>query len=219
MEIMLKGIFVDFDGTLVDSLPALWKCYRLFLSSHGIDGNEEEFISLMGPQIGEIVAALKEKYHLLPSHEDLIGQYREIVAAAYATNVVLFPWAKEVLREQKKLGRRLAVVTAAPAPFVIEVLQRYGIAELFENVFGSHANEPCKPHPAIYRRALREMQIQSDEVVAIEDSPNGLESARHAGITAITFTPTTTEFLPADAQKPLFGWHQVAAELKVYSDG
>jgi HAD superfamily hydrolase (TIGR01509 family) len=185
--IMLKGIFVDFDGTLVDSLPALWKCYLLFLSHYGISGDNEEFTSLMGPSIYEIAGILREKYSLQPTVEELVKEYEGIVAAAYSTSVVLFPWAIDVLRQLKSKGLRLAVVTAASQEFVQEVFERYNVQGLFEYVFGSQMGEPTKPEPAVYLRALRNMRLSSDEVIAIEDAPSGYKSATSAGINTILF--------------------------------
>lgn len=192
---MLKALFVDFDGTLVDSLPALWKCYCLFLSHHGISGSNEEFVSLMGPPIYQIVAILKDKYALNQSVDELVAEYEHIVSLAYETNMVLFPWALEVLQKHKNAGKRLAIVTSAPVPFVEQILESNGISGLFEMNFGSRYGELAKPHPAIYLRALNEMNLLPEEVIAIEDSSNGLESAQSAGITTIAFIPAQNSSL------------------------
>ncbi len=164
---MIKAVLVDFDGTLVDTLPALWKCYRLFLASHGIEGEKEEFVSLMGPSIAEIVGTLKQKYRLNESVETLINEYYDIVKAAYASQAVLFPWAKDVLEKLKRKGVVLAIVTAALPDFVSNVLECHGIRGLFDAIFGSRLGEPTKPDPAIYRRALLELKLGSDQAIAI----------------------------------------------------
>jgi beta-phosphoglucomutase-like phosphatase (HAD superfamily) len=39
-----------------------------------------------------------------------------------------------------------------------------------------------KPHPQVYTVALRRLSLQAHEAIAVEDSPNGLASARAAGI-------------------------------------
>lgn len=203
MGIMLKAIFVDFDGTFIDSLPALWKCYRLFLSHQGIEGEKEEFISLMGPPINEIVAILKQKHHLKASTESLVQEYHSIVEAAYATNALPFPWAVEILKSQKAKGISLAIVTSAYPAVVEKVLEFHGIENLFDVIFGSREGEPHKPDPAIYRRALHAFGLEPNQAIAIEDSQNGLRSAMEAGIPTIAFTPDSQTFaaLPKDPTK------------------
>ena len=39
-----------------------------------------------------------------------------------------------------------------------------------------------KPHPQVYERALQRLGLRPEEAFAIEDSPNGLQAARAAGI-------------------------------------
>lgn len=197
---MLKAILVDFDGTFVDSLPALWKCYRLFLSRHGIEGGKEEFISLMGPSIDEIVPKLKEKYRLESKIECLLSEYEGIVQAAYASHAIPFPWAVEVLKAQKAKGCRLAIVTSGYPSFIEKVLECHGLSALFDAVFGRRPDEPTKPHPAVYRRALHEFNLSPKETVAIEDSQNGMRSAMLAGIPTIAFTPET-DFISSEVSQ------------------
>ncbi len=189
METMLKAVFVDFDGTFIDSIPALWKCYRLFLSRHGIEGEREEFTSLMGPPISEIVNLLKEKHQLKVSRDSLVHEYEAIVEASYATHTIPFPWAVETLQKQKAKGLFIAVVTSAYPSIVEKVLERHGIGNLFDAIFGSYQGEPHKPDPAIYRRALRGFELDPIHVVAIEDSDSGIRSATQAGIPTIAFKP------------------------------
>ena len=58
---MIKGLLIDLDGTLVDSVPALFQVYKKFLAYYGKEGTKEEFISLIGPSIDEIVEILQKK--------------------------------------------------------------------------------------------------------------------------------------------------------------
>jgi len=39
-----------------------------------------------------------------------------------------------------------------------------------------------KPHPQVYTLALRRLSLRPEETIAVEDSPNGLASARAARI-------------------------------------
>lgn len=214
---MIKAIFVDFDGTFVDSLPALWKCYRLFLSRHGIDGEREEFTSLMGPPIAEIANVLKQKYQLEESIELLVQEYESIVSASYASQSVIFPWATNVLTEQKATGKSLAIVTAAHPSFVLKVLQCHGLTGLFDEIFGNRGGELPKPFPAIYQRALATFNIEPHEAIAIEDAPSGIDSACRAGISTIAFAPDIKESTQLKGDGPFYragNWQDIGKLLR-----
>ncbi len=222
MGIMLKAIFVDFDGTFIDSLPALWKCYRLFLSHHDIEGEKEEFISLMGPPIQEIVNLLKEKHHLKATTESLVQEYESIVEAAYAANALPFPRAVEILKLQKDAGMAVAIVTSAYPTIVQKVLHCHGIDNLFDAIFGSRQGEPHKPDPAIYRRALHSFGLEPIHAIAIEDSQSGMHSATEAGIPTIAFTPDSQIFegLPGKSSEILqaTSWQEIGHLLNNHRD-
>ena len=66
-----KYIFVDFDGTLIDSIENLYIAYRQLLKLYKIEGNRNEFNDLNGPSTFEIVEILKLKYHLLATTKEI----------------------------------------------------------------------------------------------------------------------------------------------------
>ena len=45
--------------------------------------------------------------------------------------------------------------------------------------------ERCKPSPALYLEALDALDLDAEEAIAIEDSPNGITAARAAGLFCI----------------------------------
>ncbi len=49
------GVFFDFDGTIADSLGAMYQCYEEFVISLGGKPGETEFQSLNGPPLAVVV--------------------------------------------------------------------------------------------------------------------------------------------------------------------
>src|SRR5271166_2066937 len=58
-----RGLFLDLDGTLADSLGVLRRVYFCFLREFNQEGSDAEFDRLNGPKLSEIVGALQKKYH------------------------------------------------------------------------------------------------------------------------------------------------------------
>jgi HAD superfamily hydrolase (TIGR01509 family) len=178
----LKAILIDLDGTLADSMPALYNAYMIFMKSRGEKGTQEEFNCLIGPNIREVIAFLKPKYGWQESHESLFKEYSKTIKKKFSENLVLFPDAKEFLYYAKVKGLKLALVTSAESDVVHSFLKLNYIEKFFDVIITGDDVEKSKPDPEGYLKALDVLKIPHDEAWAIEDSPNGVLSALQAKI-------------------------------------
>lgn len=180
-----KYVFFDFDGTLVDSVPALFDIYSSFLKRFGKKGNREEFEKkLNGLTISQIGSFLKRKYDLLGEEGELLEQYEQEVVRIYREIVTPFPSTENVLMNLKR-KKNIALVTSAKEKCVRGFIERLEWEKYFNFlVFGDNIRR-LKPNPEIYNVALERARISSVEGVVIEDSSNGVKSAKNAGIRVI----------------------------------
>jgi len=65
------------------------------------------------------------------------------------------------------------------------VLEMFSLDEYFHEVVSGDCAENGKPHPEIYIQAAMRLGVKPDECVAIEDSINGVKSAKAAGMFCI----------------------------------
>lgn len=76
----------------------------------------------------------------------------------------------------------ICLVTTASRRNALDLLERFGMLELFDGfVFGEDV-EQGKPSPEAYLKAMDLMGADADRCIAIEDSEAGLASARAAGL-------------------------------------
>ncbi|NGX58827.1 MAG: Phosphorylated carbohydrates phosphatase [Chlamydiae bacterium] len=182
-----KALFFDFDGTLVDSLPVLRKVYMDFLEKMGHEGTEEEFQRLNGPSINEIISYLKEKYQLEDSVESMKEMFHHLFKGIYSKQVHFFPGVLEFLNYAKSKGYRIFVVTSAEPIMVSSVFERYQVDDVLDGIISSKEFTNGKPHPEVYLQALKRADLHADEVVAFEDSENGILASTRAGIKTFAF--------------------------------
>ena len=90
------------------------------------------------------------------------------------------PGAKELLAALRAEGVPLALVTATHRHLVDVALLTIG-ADNFDAVVAGDEVDRTKPHPMPYLTAARLVGATAPECVAVEDSPNGVRSARAAG--------------------------------------
>lgn len=209
----LKAVFVDFDGTLVDSTLALRNCFETFLGNYNIKASDDEFQSLVGPSLFEIVEKLRVKYSLPSTQDSLYEEYSELIRNCYAEKVFIFVNALEVLRKTKNRGIKLAIVTSARLSLIEIFLSRYGLQTFFDALITSLKHEPSKPFPDLYLRAMKTLGVSNNEAIAIEDSVNGIASAHSAGLYVIQFGSSP---IAKGAQLTVKNWDEAGDALQGY---
>ena len=189
-----RWILLDFDGIIVDSKPALNIAYNEFLKQFGINGNKEEFDSLDGPTIKEIVLILKKKYSLDYDVNRLLEEYRKKVNDVY-DRINLNENIEELLNELTNRHFGLGVVTSSDRIFVENILEKFSNEEFFKIfVFGNEV-KVSKPDPEIYKVAIKKIGGKLEKILAIEDSDNGYSSAINAGIKCKKIDPKERNIL------------------------
>jgi HAD superfamily hydrolase (TIGR01509 family) len=181
----LRALLLDFDGTLVDSLPALRRAYDAFLGDHGIDSSSAEFEQLNGPTLAEIVATLKKRHSLQPPVEILLSRYLAQIDACAREHTRLFAGAREVVAWASSLEIQVAVVTSAPRAMVEGFLRRQDPPLPIACLVAGTDVAVGKPDPSCYRLALERLQIAPSQAIAVEDSSHGVRAARASGVCTI----------------------------------
>lgn len=211
MNIDLKGIkciFIDFDGTLVDSVPILFDNYMNFLKRYDVKGSEKEFLELMGPTIAEFVPILKERHHLPSSNKMLIQVYQEGLRERYENEAFLVPGAREFLDYIHSLALKMVLVTSSPYQLINPCLEKLKLIQDFSYIISGEKVKKTKPDPEIFQLALKTCSIKPEQAITIEDSYNGLLSSLEANILTIAIN---NKYLTEIPQKAIVvnGWHDL----------
>ena len=186
-------IFFDLDGTLADSIPAMYQVYLNFLTEFDKKGTKEEFEELNGPSLTEIISVLKTRYGLIDNDVFLMNSYKEKIQDAYKNIVKPMSGAGDILEALKNRGYKLLLVTSASQEVVEEFVTHQGWDKYFKDyVFGNEIKK-AKPASEIYELALKKANTSSDSVVMVEDSYNGIKSAKGAGAFVIGLANNQTK--------------------------
>lgn len=181
MSAVQPGLFLDLDGTLADSLPALRRVFDRFLAAHGHQGTDAGFAAVDGPVLATIVASLKRAYGLIPDAAALEDVYVGFIHEAYDT-VPPAPGARALIGRARQAGWRIAVVTSGREDIAGRWLERTGLAVDIDLLVGAGSVVRHKPDPEPYRFALERTGCAGTVSVAVEDSPRGIAAAHGAGL-------------------------------------
>jgi HAD superfamily hydrolase (TIGR01509 family) len=195
-----KGLFVDLDGTLADSVTALKGAYHSFLGGFGAAGTEVEFQGLNGPPLTRVVESLKEAHDLPGELRELTTLYSMMIREAHGTAPPL-AGARVVLELARKRGWRIAVVTSSPHVAAREWVNRTQLFNQVDAVVGGDEVVRGKPAPDPYSLALARVNCKAAFSLAVEDSPIGALSAVCAGLpTCVLADPRDRSDWPAEVR-------------------
>jgi HAD superfamily hydrolase (TIGR01509 family) len=185
----LSVVFIDMDGTLLDTLPGLYQVYQNFLADFNKKGTKNEFNSLNGLIVSEVVDLLKVQRGLKDSIPTLQKKYRHLYFEFYKTHPPIFPYAIETLKYLKSLGLKLMLVTSASQELVKQVLENPLLKDIITDAITGDLVKRGKPDPEIFQLALKESQTRPHQAVVIEDAPYGVQAALNADLYVIRHFP------------------------------
>jgi HAD superfamily hydrolase (TIGR01509 family) len=118
-------------------------------------------------------------------HADKTARYTGLVAEG---GLVLRPGVRRLLLEARAAGLKLAIATTTSLPNVRALLAACAPVPDFDVIAAGDEVPAKKPAPDIYALALRRLGQPAAACVALEDTENGLASARGAGLRCVMTT-------------------------------
>ena len=103
------------------------------------------------------------------------------------------PSARVPLRELKKRGAGLNILTASPHSALDPCLKRLGIYDLFDNVWSCDDFNTTKSNPDIYVRAAEKIGVPPKNVIFVDDNVGAVKTAKTGGMTAYGIYDETSE--------------------------
>ncbi len=178
----MKTYLFDFDGTLVDSMPA-------FIS--GVLKELEQDNCKYGDDLIKIITPLGfagtaeyfiKNFGLDISVEDLMQRFKDNMADQYFNHIPAKKNVIKVLRELKERGASLNVLTASPHVTLDACLKRLCIFDLFDNVWSCDDFFTTKANPEIYKMVSEKLNVKVEDVLFLDDNLNADKTAKTAGM-------------------------------------
>jgi HAD superfamily hydrolase (TIGR01509 family) len=183
---MLKALIFDFDGLILDTETPEVLVWQSIYREHGFDLPIHEWEKTIGGYGVSTFDAADHLSHLSQGRLDpgtMRNRYRrESDLLIHASSIM--PGVMEMLDKTRAHGLKLAIGSSSPHSWVDPHLKRLGIFHYFDPIICQDDVQPgrTKPNPDIYLKVLEQLKVQNTEAVVFEDSVNGVEASRRAGI-------------------------------------
>jgi beta-phosphoglucomutase-like phosphatase (HAD superfamily) len=182
----IEAVVFDMDGILLDSEPIWREVERDVFAGVGIAVTDEDLIETMGVRIADVVDRWHRRHPWTePTRAQVADTIVEGVAETIRREGALNEDAVRAVDHARTLGLRLALASSSPMRLIRAVLSLGGLAGRFDVVLSAEDEERGKPDPAVYLSAARALEVAPERCLAVEDSVNGVRSAKAAGMVCV----------------------------------
>jgi HAD superfamily hydrolase (TIGR01509 family) len=180
----IAAVIFDLDGVLLDSESAWVEVKKEFTEESGGRWKEEARWDMLGMSSTEWSQYMHEELGVPVPPERISSEVADRLVQRYRRRLPLLPGAVAAVRS---LARHwpLALASSSNRNVIDLVLGKAGIADAFQAAVSSEEVERGKPAPDVYLEAARRLGVEATRCAAIEDSANGIRSARAAGMRVV----------------------------------
>jgi HAD superfamily hydrolase (TIGR01509 family) len=190
------AVVFDLDGVLVDS-EQVWDAVRENLArergGRWHDGAQRDMMGMSSPEWSRY---MHERIGLAESPEEINRIVVERMLERYAAGPPWLPGAIEAVRRLASVFL-LGLASSSNRELIDRVLDAGGIAACFRATCSSEEVAAGKPAPDVYLEVARRLGVEPQACTAVEDSHNGIRSAKAAGMRCVALP--NAHFPPGDA--------------------
>ncbi len=200
---MIKNVFFDLDGTLINTEPGILEGLRIALTEYGYEVPEYGVLkSCIGPPF---LYSFPNILHL--KEEDVqpaIDRYRRYYDAEDGLfNADVYPGIEDLLESLNKQGYNLMVCSSKPEPTCIKLLKNKGLDKYFTTINGATLDGKIDNKVDVIKLCFsRAPWMKKEETILIGDTKYDAAGASLAGIDCLGVSwgfGENTEMLEAGA--------------------
>lgn len=186
MNKRIKAVIFDMDGVITDTEKLLVKYWCKAANEFGYKMEPKHAIEIRSLAGKYCEPLLKTYFGESFDYKKVRARRIELMNADIAAHgLEKKTGIDELLDYLGKNGYKRAVATATDITRATNYLTMLGVYDKFDRIICASMVENGKPKPDIYIYAASELGYNTNECIAVEDSPNGVTSASDAGCMTI----------------------------------
>ena len=181
---MIEAVVFDLDGVLLDSEQVWDEVREELVKERGGRWHEQAQTEMMGMSSVEWSRYMHDELDLPEPPEEISAEVVRRLDEVYRKRLPLIDGAREAV---ERLAARwpLGLASSSNREVIDLVLDLSGLARYFRVTVSSEEVPRGKPAPDVYLEAARGLGVPPERCAAVEDSHNGIRSAKAAGMRVI----------------------------------
>jgi len=199
-----SAVLFDFDGIIIDSEWPIYETWKQVFADEGHVLEASTYVQCIG---SDFDTWSPEKYleSLTGKSYDwnIINDRRQVILEADLEDAETLPGVRELIAKLKADGKKIAVVSSSSHRWVDMWLEKLDLVKEMHEVVCKGDAPNIKPAPDLYLEAVNRLGLKSSQCLVMEDSLNGILSAKAAKCPAIAIPSRLTsclDFNIADAE-------------------
>ncbi|MHC0061680.1 beta-phosphoglucomutase [Nostoc sp. UIC 10890] len=186
----IQGFIFDLDGVLTDTAELHYLGWKKLADEEGIPFNREANEALRGvSRRASLMLILGDRPYSEAQIQEMMERknryYVELIQNM--TPQDLLPGAIALLNELRQAGIKIGIGSASKNAQT--VIERLGIADKIDAIADGYSVQQPKPAPDLFLYAAKQLGIEPEQSVVVEDAAAGIEAALAAGMWAVGLGP------------------------------
>lgn len=208
---MIRAVIFDLDGTILDSIDALWRAFNAGVISFKLEPvAKERLLDLMNRGTG-LAEILTEVYPELRAEsassivEDIMGEIKKEYLAVCAEETKLSSGVPKLLARLRAKGFKMGVVTSRniTPQRLWQELGRLQVASFIDAV-ATAVQSRRKPAPDALIECLEKLELLPEECIFVGDSQADMRAGRAAGVRTVAVATGVSVKGELEAESPDF---------------
>jgi beta-phosphoglucomutase len=192
-----EGILFDFDGVILDSMKYHYRAWRQVLAQYAVEVDEHYFYLQEGQGIIGVGESLLKTTDLNKNVvQKIVEEKKQLFNQIFQVEFFdgFFDCLDIVAQERIKLGIVTGGLRERIIPFVKEYLNGY-----FDTIITTDDVNHTKPHPEPYLTGAKNLNLDPEKCLVIENAPMGITSGKQAGMVVLAIETTLDKKYLKDA--------------------
>ncbi|CAM5568070.1 hydrolase [Streptomyces spiroverticillatus] len=194
----LQAVFLDMDGTLVDTEGLWWDAEKAVFADLGHQLDESWRDVVVGGPMTRSAGFLIDSTGADITLPELTVALNDRFEARIGRGVPLMPGAAALLAELRTYDIPTALVSASHRRIIDRILESVD-AQAFHLTVAGDEIARTKPHPDPYLHAAARLGAQPTRCAVVEDTATGVASAEAAGCRVVA-VPSVAPIAPAEGR-------------------
>lgn len=186
---MIQTIIFDMDGVIVDIEPVHHYAYYQHFKQLNIEVSHDLYTSFTGNSTKNVYQKIKDIFGIEGEIHDLVQTKRNLFNDAFDTKEDLFllDGVEDLIQQLHLKGKQLILASSASKVTIERVFNRFNLHPYFSHIVSGEDFPQSKPNPAIFIEAVRLSNSSKEQCIIIEDSTNGIQAAKAAGVYCVGY--------------------------------
>jgi len=177
----MTAVFLDLDGTLMDSRPGIVASLsHAFHSTGHAHHASDDLTWMIGPPFVDSFAKLQ-----IADPQPILDAYRTHYQASGMYDAAIYPGVLSALASMRSEGRRLYLATAKPHSYATKITAHFGLASFMTSEFGPELDGTRNWKGDLLAYALEQTGETASQSVMVGDRHHDMGAAAEVGMPSI----------------------------------